>query len=303
MSLAKKAAIGFLSFLLFCSLSTFGVTFAINRTVLNPDFVIAQLDRLDVPSLAGEVLREQLPLEQILGETEFIAESVDDVIADLEPWIREQASAAIYAGYDYFLGRSESLSLIIDVEPAKETVRESLWQAFIESPPPELAGLPSAEVERHFDEFYQEFSEQIPTTFEINESMIGPEIMVRLEQARHYIGYVQIAYWAAIGAMIALILGIIFLHRRVKGATRLIGGPCLSCGISALVGTLVIKYFVGAMLTQIDLPTQLQTWLPQFLNDLLAPMQMYGIGLVVAGVALLIVSVAYKRRQPSVNQE
>jgi len=249
------------------------------------------------------VLGEQIPLEEIPEEMGFMVEHLDDVIADLEPWIRVQMSAAIYAGYDYFLGRSESLSLVIDVEPAKEAVRDSMWQALLESPPPEIQGLPPAEVERQFNEFYQEFSEQIPTTFEINESMIGPEIMVRLEQARHYIGYVQIAYRVAIGAMIALILGIIFLHRRVKGATRSIGGPCLSCGICALVGTLVTKHFARTMLTQIDLPTQLQAWLPQFLNDLLAPVQMYGIGFMVAGVALLIVSVAYKRRQPSVYQE
>jgi len=133
--------------------------------------------------------------------------------------------------------------------------------------------------------------------------MIGPEIMVRLEQARHYIGYVQIAYRVSIGAMVALILGIIFLHRRVKGATRSIGGPCLTCGISALVFTLVIKHLVGIQMAQFPLPAQLQAWLPQFINDLLAPMRMYGIGLLVTGIALLIVSVAYKRRQPSVNQE
>ena len=114
--MVKKAAIAFLSFLLFLSLSTFGFGFWANRTVLNPDFVIAQIDKLDVPSLAGEVLREQIPLEQILGETEFMVESVDDVIADLEPWIREQVSAAIYAGYDYLLGKSETLSLVIYME-------------------------------------------------------------------------------------------------------------------------------------------------------------------------------------------
>jgi multidrug transporter EmrE-like cation transporter len=296
MGLAKRAAIGFLSFLLFLSLSAFGLGFTANRTVLNPDFVISQLDRLDVPSLAEGMLIERIPEE--MG---FMAEYLDDVVADLGPWIRDQASIAVYAGYDYLLGKSESLSLVIDMEPMKESLRDSAWQAFLESPPPELSGIPSAEVERYFNEFYREFSEQIPPTIEINESMISPEIMARLEQARRYIGYLQLAYRISIGAMIAIIVGLVFLHRRVKGATRSIGIPCLTCGISIYVSTVVIKYLAGMQMIQIGLPAQLQAWLPQFLNDSLAPMQMFGIGLMVAGTALLVVSVVYKRHQPSVG--
>jgi len=296
MGLAKRAAIGFLGFLLFVSLSVFGVAFAANRTFLNPDFVISQLDRLDVPSLAEGMLIEQIP-----EEMEFMAEALDDVITDLEPWIREQVSTAVYAGYDYLLGKSESLSLVIDMGPMKESLRDSAWQAFLASPPPELQGIPPALVEPYFDEYYGEFSEQIPATVEINESMIGPEIMARLEQARRYIGYLQLAYRVAIGAMIAIIVGLVFLHRRVRGATRSIGIPCLTCGISTYVSTVVIKYFAGMQMAQFGLPAQLQAWLPQFLNDALAPMQMFGIGLMAAGTALLIVSVVYKRRQSSVG--
>ena len=296
MGLAKRAAIGFLSFLLFLSLSAFGLGFTANRTVLNPDFVISQLDRLDVPSLVEGMLIERIPEE--MG---FMAEYLDDVVADLGPWIRDQATTAVYAGYDYLLGKSESLSLVIDMEPMKESLRDSAWQAFLESPPLELSGIPSAEVERYFNEFYREFSEQIPPTIEINESMISPEIMARLEQARRYIGYLQLAYRISIGAMIAIIVGLVFLHRRVKGATRSIGIPCLTCGISIYVSTVVIKYLAGMQMIQIGLPAQLQAWLPQFLNDALAPMQMFGIGLTVTGVALIIVSVVYKRRQSSVG--
>ena len=296
MGLAKRAAIGFLSFLLFLSLSAFGLGFTANRTVLNPDFVISQLDRLDVPSLVEGMLIERIPEE--MG---FMAEYLDDVVADLGPWIRDQATTAVYAGYDYLLGKSESLSLVIDMEPMKESLRDSAWQAFLESPPLELSGIPSAEVERYFNEFYREFSEQIPPTIEINESMISPEIMARLEQARRYIGYLQLAYRISIGAMIAIIVGLVFLHRRVKGATRSIGIPCLTCGISIYVSTVVIKYLAGMQMIQIGLPAQLQAWLPQLLNDSLAPMQMFGIGLMAAGTALLIVSFVYKRHQSSVG--
>jgi hypothetical protein len=291
MGLAKRAAIGFLGFLLFLSLSVLGLAFAMNRTVLNPDFVISHIDRLDVPSLAEGMLIEQIP-----EEVGFMAEYLDDAVTDLEPWINEQVRTAVYASYDYLLGKSRSLSLVINMEPMKQSLRDGLWQTLVASPPPELQGVPPALVEQYFNEFYHEFSEQIPPTIEINESVIGPEVMGTLEQVRHYIGYLQIAYRAAIGATIAIIVGIVFLYRQVRGATRSIGIPCLSCGISTYVGTVIIKHFVGTQIAPVGLPAQLQAWLPQFLNDALAPLQMFGIGLMVAGTTLLIVSVVYKRR-------
>ena len=302
MSLVKKAGIVFLSFLLFVSLSVFGMAFAMNRTILNPEFAIAQIDRLDVPALAGELLREQVPLEEVPGEMGFIVEAVEDTIADLEPWMKQQTNTVIYAGYDYLLGESESLNIVIDMSPVKDSLRESVWQALLVSPPPEVAGLPPAELERLFNEFYEEFSEQIPATVEINESTIAamsPETMDALEQARQYVGYLQLAYRISIGVMIAVIVGLVFLHRRVRGATRSIGIPCLTCGISAFVWAMVAKYFATSMIGGVEIPTQLQAWLPQFINDLFAPLKMYGIGLMVAGIALLIVSVVYKRHEPS----
>jgi hypothetical protein len=236
---------------------------------------------------------------------EFVREAVDDVIADLEPWIKEQTHTAVYAGYDYLLGKSESLNIVIDLRPMKENLRESLWQALTESPPPLLELLPPAELEQLFDQLYGEFAEQIPATYEINEStitMMSPGAMDVLEQARRYIGYEQLAYRISIGAMIGIIVGLIFLHRRVKGAARSIGIPCLTVGIPAFVFTLVIPHFVGTWMGQFPLPAQLQGWLLQFFNDILAPVKMYGIGLMATGIALLVVSVVYKRRQPSAEQ-
>jgi len=246
-------------------------------------------------------LVEEMLIEQIPEGMEFMAEYVDDMVADLEPWLREQVSTIVYASYDYLLGRSESLSLVIDTGPMKESLRDSAWQAFLASPPPELQGVPPALVEPYFDEYYGEFSEQIPPTIEINQSVIGPEIMARLEQMRRYIGYLQLAYRISIGAMIAIIVGLVFLHREVRGATRSIGIPCLTCGISTYISTVVIKYFIGRQMATVGLPAQLQDWLPRFLSDVLAPLQMFGIVLMVVGTALLIVSLAYKRRQSSVE--
>jgi len=206
----------------------------------------------------------------------------------------------VYAGYDYLLGRSEELLVVINLEPAKAILRDSLWQSFTESPPLGLDILSPAGLESLFDEFYDDISRQMPATIEINEGMINTislEIMPLLEQARRYIGYLQIAYGVLIGATAALVAGIILLNRRVKGATLWLGIPCLICGIFAYVSTFVIKRLVGLLMAQLSLPVQLQDWLPQFLTGSLAPLEVYGIVLMAVGATLLIVSVAYRRGQ------
>jgi len=297
--MVKKAGIAFLSFLLFCSLSVFGAGFVMNRTMLSPDFAIAQVDRLDLSALAGEALRGQIPLGEIPGEMSFIGDAIEDTIADLEPWIKQQAGTAIYAGYDYLLGKSESLSIVIDMAQAKDVLRENVWEAMLVSLPPEIAGLPQAQLEQEFNQFYGEIAEQIPATLEINESMIPTEVMVQLEQARLYIGYLQLAYRISIGVMIGVIAGLIFLHRRVSGATRSIGTPLLISGIGGFVTAMLAGRFGDSMIAGIDLPANLQTWVTQFTSDMFAPVRTLGIGFMAAGIALLIVSVVYKRRETS----
>ena len=59
MKILKGLALGLLSFLLFLSLSLFGVLLMLNLTILNPDFVISELNRLDTSAIAEEFLSQQ----------------------------------------------------------------------------------------------------------------------------------------------------------------------------------------------------------------------------------------------------
>jgi hypothetical protein len=300
-SLVKRAAIAFVSFLLFVSLSGFGLVFTLDRTVLNPDFVVRELESLDVAPLAEEVLRAQVPAEiQSFVPAEFLDEVLANLVVDLEPWARGQASEAVYTGYDYLLGRVENLRLLIDFETVKGQARDTIWRVFSASPPMGLDFLPPAQLEPLFNEIYDEFSGQIPDTFEINESSLDEidlGIMPRLAQARRYIGYLRIAYGAFIAGIALTIMGIILLTRRVRGATRWIGIPFLIAGIVTYAGTFAIRHFAGLVMEQLILPAQLQVWLPRVLEHGLVPMQIYGIVFMIVGTALLIVSVVYQRGQ------
>ena len=175
--------------------------------------------------------------------------------------------------------------------------------AFIQALPPELASLPQSEIDAAFNQIYRDIFGQIPSTIDISEEMMGPEVMTTLEQVREYVSYIQIAYKALIGFMLLLIGLIVLIHRQVRGSTRQIGITFLVYGIPAYVSIFFIKNYAMGYLTQLtgqqNLPASLQAWLPQLVNDLLAPMQMFSLGLLIGGVVLLVVSFVYKPRVPS----
>ena len=53
MGALKKFAVGILSLFLFLSLSVFGYLFTLNRTALNPNFIVTELGKLDVTMLVN----------------------------------------------------------------------------------------------------------------------------------------------------------------------------------------------------------------------------------------------------------
>ena len=292
-SFFKYFGLAILGVLLCLSLSFFGLVLTIDQTIFNPEFAVSQIDKLDIASLGEEIITGQiLPEATVLIPSpikQLIVGALNDTIADLEPWLKQQAREVTYATYDYLEGRSQHISVVISLEPAKESLRENI----LESPLPELAGYSPELVERYLDTFYQ----QVPPTFEFDEAWLGPENMAQLEQAKQFISYFQAVFYALIGFILLLILGIVLIHRQVRGSTRSLGTIFLSGGILSYVGFLLAKEVIGAKLAQA--PVYLQTWLPQLLADTLAPMQIYSLGLAGVGIVLLIVSFVYKRGEAS----
>ena len=298
MNFLKSLALTILTFLLFLSLAVFGTVFTLNETLLDPDFTAAQVDRLDVSSLAREVSEEQFS-GQIPPEVGFLEEALYTTIADNEPWIKEQVNAAVYSGYDYLLGKTDRLSLAISIEPLKEDLRDNLWQLFQENSAslvPELAAAPPDMLEQYFDEFYQQFAGDVPSQFELDESSISAETMAQINIVRESIGYARTAYYMLIGLMILLVLAIIFLHRSIKGATRELGITFLIYGALEYAGVWATRNLMPTSLPLPDIPSSLQPWLTGLISDLVAPMEILGIGLMAGGAALIVVSIVYRPR-------
>jgi len=293
----KGFAIGLLNFILFLCLCVLGVAVMLNLTILNPDFVVRQLDKIDTTSLIKEQLEAQFT-PQIPPEFQSMAVTViDDIVDEFEPMIKEQASAAIYPVYDYFLGKSEHITVVIDIGPIKEHLHDTLKEAFLESPPPQLASLPREQLEQGFEQFYQGFAREIPSTFEADESMLPSEVRDIADQIRQYIGYYQIGWKALAGLAGLLVLLIIVIAREVRLATRGLGITFMVVGAIGLAAFFLAGGFILPMLPPFGIPTQLQSVIPTLLTDILNPMKWYSIGLLAGGVILLVVSFVHKPRE------
>jgi len=294
MKFLKILALSLLSVLLFLSLSIFGLVLMVNHTILNPDFIIAELNKLDISSLVKDLLSQQIPQDE-----PYITEIIDDTFADLEPWVREQLHTSIYSGYDYLLGKKQSLNLEIPLEPLKDSLKNNLRGAILQSPPPELAGAPPAIVELYINEAHQTIDETIPPSFELSGSSLSPEVLSQLTEVKQAIGYVQLTYKVLIGFILLLILSIILINREVRNTTRELGIIFTTYGAFEYLGIIVIKRLAGAQLPQLSIPFSLHGWLPQLLKAVLVPLEIFSLSLLIAGVALIVVSFVYKPRQPS----
>jgi hypothetical protein len=297
MNFLKALGLIILNFLLFLSISFFGLAFTLDQTFLNRDFTVSQVERLDTTTLAEDIIRDQVISQSTIPITlpieHFITGAVHQTITDLEPWINQQARDVIYAIYDYIEGKSRNLSVVIEMETVKEQLENSISEAVITSLPPELAELPPDTIEGYLEPFY----DWIPSSYEINEDLLGPDAMAQLDTLRQLVGYFNIVYYALIGFILLLILGIVLLKREVRGSTRSLGVVFLTSGVISYGGVWLARSAIGAQVAALtEVPEYLQSWLPQLINDFLYPMELYSYVLGGIGVVLLIVSFVYRRR-------
>ncbi len=299
----------------------------LRNTVLTADFVTSLVEGMDLAALAPETISEQL-VEEIPEELEYLSRYIDDAVVELESTIKQEISAAADPVLDYLLGERKTLSVVISLEPVMESLENNLRQAFLESPPAEYAGLTRDELNQLFDRYFAELTRDMPSTLELDESMFPPDLAAQitealaeaedgleqarqdiaeaitgaedgLEQAREHVSQFQMYYYILIGWLVLLVLAIVLINHEVKGATRWLGINFLIYGAIAIIGNLLLKNFAtdrpALLMTEPDIPPALQTSMLQLLNDVLAPLQMLGIGLAVAGVVLIVVSIVYPR--------
>ncbi|HEX79308.1 MAG TPA: hypothetical protein G4O19_04040, partial [Dehalococcoidia bacterium] len=283
------------------------------------------LEDIDAPSLVLDFIEEQSS-EELPEDVEYLVGYIDEVIIELEPWIRQQVDIITDPMLDYLLGVSQSINISVSLEPVSDALGDDLKAKFLASPPAELAGLSQTELEQYFDEHYGDLAEEFPSSFDIDEEVLGDlraeitgaladaedslrqarqdiaesfvEVEDVLDESRSYVGYFTLTYNLLIVFMLLLIAGIVLVYREVKGACRALAGIFLTFGVFGLVAVLVGRAVMKPPLEQIeDIPPSLLEWITQTASSTLTPLLVLAIVLLVLGVALLAFSIIYSRRQ------
>jgi len=299
MSAVRGFFSGVFCFLLFDVLALLGIVVTLNLTVLNPDFVTSELDKLDVYSVVIEQAKAQLPGQEFID-----AETVDEIVTELKPWFEEQADTVIRDVYAYLKGEQE-LNVVISLEPVRAAVKEKVSEAVLESLPPELQGASQSQIDAYMAQVYAEIDNVIPATFQLSETSAGQQITAQLQQAKQIIGYIDTAYKALIALAVLLVLLIALVHWwQPKPITRSIGITFILVGVAGILGSLLDVLIIQALSRlagESSLLLGLQAKLPQLAADLTAPIRMYGIGFLSAGVVLVVISVLF--RSPETRPE
>jgi hypothetical protein len=302
MSVFRGFLSGVFNFLLFDVLVLLGLIISLNLTILNPDFVTAELQKLDVYSTVIEQAKTMLPSQQFIS-----AETVDELVSELTPWFEEQANTVIYAVYAY-INEGRELNVTISLEPVRAAVKEKVTETVTNSPPQELQGVSQSQIDAYMAQVYTGIDSVIPARFVLDESVVGPQVMTQLEQVKKIVGYIDTAYKALITAAVLLVLLIALAHWwQPKPITRSIGITFILVGVACILGPL-LDYLIVQVLSQFigssGMLFGLQSKLPQLAADLTAPVRTYGIGFLISGSALIVISVLFRSKQvsPGISQ-
>jgi hypothetical protein len=302
MSAVRGFFSGVFNFLLFDALVLLGLIISLNLTILNPDFVTAELQKLDVYPAVIEQAKTLLPSQQFID-----AKTVDELAAELTPWFEEQADTVIHAVYAY-LEEDRQLDVTISLEPVRAAVKENVRESVINSLPPELQGASQSQIDAYMLQVYTGIDNVIPSSFILDEAAAGSQVMTQLEQVKKIVGYIDTAYKDLIAAAILLVLLIALAHWwQPKSITRSMGITFILVGVACILGPLLdylIVQVLGQFIGTSGLTSGIQAKLPQLVADLTAPVRMYGIGFLVSGIALIVISVLFRSKQvsPGVSQ-
>lgn len=157
----------------------------------------------------------------------------------------------------------------------------------------------------YFNQYYNDFTEEIPSEFIIDRAEIDEldaELWDVLEFTRTYIGYFKIGFFSLIGFMVLLMGLIVLIYRNVKESIRTIGITFLVYGVTEFVVVIVARILAPNYFPT-DIPISLQDLIVNVYTSALAPLQWFSLGILIAGIGLVLASIFYKRGDRSEPEE
>ena len=285
----------------------------LRNSFLSQDFIGAVIDEIDVTAIASDVIEERLEesIEAYDEMAPYLFDTLVDFIEQHEVWLKDELKQASAPLADYILGISPDLEVSIPITPLLDDLEETLYNLYLAHPPAELEGLSPALFRAEFSMWYDEAIADMPSSIAVDEEFIGSDVPrevtafisdaeTALGEARRYIGYFQTAFIIAIVVILILAGLIVLICREVKCSTRTLGSVFGIYGLFTLAGVIISSSVIDRQLMPAlpDMPAAVQDWVLVFINNLFTPLRWFSIGILAAGVALLVISFVYRTGQP-----
>jgi hypothetical protein len=296
MSVMKLFLTGIMGFLLLLILLLISLVFLLDRTLLNRDFAMAELERSDAVGMAKEMVLKHLP-----ENARPYAPAITSSMEELRPWFLQQSRGAINAGYDFLLGKTERFELTIQTEPLRQSLVTHLTQSVRDNLPPEYHNLSPADQARAFADIEREIKAQlrINPVYHVGIDSLPADARVALLRARKAVGYLRVTYNIAIAVAVALALGMVLLRRSFLGVGIVL---LLVCAVDFGVWNLA-RSISSSIPPDPSVPAEIRAYLPQLVGRLMEPLQQFGICAGVAGLLLVLLAITvYIIRKPDAVQ-
>ncbi len=304
------------------------------QKVLNKEFMTEMIDAIDIKTITKDMIGDQLNMQFPQGII-LTSSEVDQIITALEPAVKTGMVSVADPIADYLLGIRPSFSVTVSLDTAMTSAKSVIQQAFLRQLPPELAGATPAQIDQAFDVYWPTARSNMPTSFVLDSSTFGESVSESftkmldnaqeglaemrnsideasislkeaLDEVQPFIRMFQMAYWGLIILILLVIGGIILIHRSVRGATRDLGINFVLYGAIGLVVVLIIKSIVGSPefiqnFIKGDVPDYALNIISPVIQRLTQPLFTFTLACTIIGVALLVVSFVYPKREPTVE--
>jgi hypothetical protein len=285
MQVLRGMALGLLGYFLFLSLIILGIVFTINNTALNPQFIVNEINKLDISSVVHETLTKSIPAnyQPYIG-------AIDASIAESHPWITQQITYVVDETYDYLLSKNESLNITFSTQPLQQSLAKNLTAVFLQSPPSDYSRLTDADKQAYLARFQQGIISFIPSQIDFNPNLLGANGVNGFNEARNIAGYLKTSYLVLIAAALVLAFLCVWLIRDLKIILRSLGIICFISGALSSIAVFGLKILLPAMIPATGFPEHLRTWIQVVISDFIAPWGIFSLSFLIGGLILFIAS-------------
>ena len=303
----------------------------LGQTVLSSSSVNGILNNLDCKAMTKDILMSDI-VGQLPGGIQLSDAQIDQLVTALQPSVSTALTNASGDIAGYLLGTQPDFNITVALAPALPTLEAMTQEAFMTQLPANLQGLPQANLDYAFTQYYAGFSQTIPATYAVNSGDLGlnaaggiaaditnmqnnltearssiatasQDFNSNLITARTYVGYFDDAFIGLIALLAFLILGIILLRRSLKGACRTLGTVFFMCGALEFAGVLIIKNVGPALIARLNILPALSNVPGMALNDFIAPLQFVSLVCLIGGILMIGTSIVYPRLSPARSAE